>query len=47
MTVLDAFDHIAALSPDLRQAIDAGRAKPQRWVMQEQKLTDRESGERL
>ena len=47
MAILDAFDHIAALSPDLRRAIDEGRANPQRWVLQERKLTDTASGTRL
>lgn len=47
MGALDAFDHIAALSPELRLAIDTGRANPQRWILQQNKLTDSKSGARL
>jgi hypothetical protein len=44
MTTLDAFDCIAALSPDLRRAIDEGLANPERWQLKQGKLTDSANG---
>lgn len=47
MKALGTFDYIACLSPDLRRAIDEGRANPQRWRLQRGKLTDIASGAHL
>ena len=38
MSYLNTFDYIAAVSPDLRQAIDQGAADPHRWRIIDGKL---------
>ena len=46
MSILNSFDYVAALSPDLRQAIDTGRADPTRWRLVDNKLIDSKTGQR-
>lgn len=44
MTILESFDYVAALSPDLAAAIRSGRANPKRWSFCDQKLIDVTTG---
>ena len=45
MSYLNSFDYIAAVSPDLRQAIDQGAADPHRWRIIDGKLIDSKSNQ--
>ena len=45
MSYLNTFDYIAAVSPDLRQAIDQGAADPHRWRIIDGKLIDSKSNQ--
>jgi hypothetical protein len=45
VSILNSFDYIEALSPDLRQAINTGKADPNRWQLIDHKVIDSKTGQ--